>query len=200
MLDLNVTTWGKSTPVLNLLRDKLTDLEDLNEAIALDAEEMVRRWILAAAPSRHTVAAALGAAPTGYLSRAADNVTSQSTPKGAVVTVHGEIFKRWLGDVTVLPKRAKMLTMPVAAESFGKRAKDFQDLRIAKSKAGNLFLVRDKGRGKNKTVEPLFMLLRKATLPQDKGLLPGPKKSAEEAEKTARNYLARLIQRGAFKR
>jgi hypothetical protein len=199
-LSLTVTTWGKSTPVLKLLRDTLEDLEDLNEFIALESEEMIRLWILDAAEDRHDTAQNLGAEPTGYLSKAAEQTTSQSTPNGATVTVRVQIFNRGRGPVEVLPRRAKLLTVPMAAESYGKRARDFKDLRIAKSKKGTLFLVRDKGTGKNKTSEKLFKLIPKATLPQDAGLLPGPKRRAETAEKAARDYLAVRIQKGGFKR
>jgi len=199
-LALEVKTWGKTTPILKLLREELEDLEDLNEAIAFDSEEMVRLWILNAAETRHTSAEALGATPTGYLSRAAEQTTSQATSKGAEVTVRGEIFKRWRGPVTVTPKRARLLTVAINAEAYGKRARDFKNLKLVKGKSGSLALVKTTGRGKNKKIVPMFALLKKAVLPQDEGLLPGPKRRAETAEKTARDYLARLIQRGGFKR
>ena len=198
-IELGVATWGKSTPILKLLKQKLDDLTDLNESIALGTEEMIRLWIIDAAPSRHTVAQALGAEPTGYLTRAAEQTTSTFTDSTVTVTVKGEIFKRWKRDVEVLPRRAKMLTMPVNAEAYGRTAREFKDLRIAKSKKGTLFLVRDKGRGKNKTTEALFMLLPRATLPRDADLLPGPKRRAETAERVARDYIALVIQKGGLK-
>jgi hypothetical protein len=200
LINLKVTTWGKSTPILNLLIEELEDTSDLNEEVAIETQEMVRLWIIEAAADRHHTANDLGATPTGYLTKAAEETIATASSKGAVVTVKGQIFKRFFGAVQVLPRRARMLSIPVSAESYGKKTKDFGKMSIIKGKSGDLLLVRTTGRGKNKKVTPLFLLLRRVTLPQDKGLLPGPKRRAETAERAARDYLAKVIQAGGLKR
>ncbi len=200
LVQFKVTTWGKSTPILNLLLEKLEDPADLLEEVAIETQEMVRLWIIEAAADRHHTAQDLGAAPTGYLTAAAEDTTAVASSRGAVITVKGHIFKRYFGAVQVAPRRAKMLSIPVNAASYGKKTKDFGKMNIIKSKAGDLLLVKTTGRGKKKKITPLFLLLRKVTLPQDKGLLPGPKRRAQVAERAARDYLAAEIQKGGLKR
>lgn len=56
---------------------------------------------------------------------------------------------------TVRPKRAKMLAIPIAAESYGKRPRDFSGLAIMGS-GGRAVLGRDG--------VPLFVLVRSATI------------------------------------
>lgn len=180
----------KATPVLKLLKKNLDDRTELNAQLAETAKVNTRRWIRAAASSRHTMANELGATPTGYLEKRARDVDSESSKAVARVIVKGAIFARVSGPVTILPKRAKMLTIPIAKESYGKRASDFNNLFFKTSKkSGKSFLVRKVGR----RIQPLFMMVKSVTLPQDAGLLPGDKEYAQWSEATASKYIRDLL-------
>lgn len=180
----------KATPVLKLLKQNLDDRTELHAQLAETAKVNTRRWIRAAAASRHTMANELGATPTGYLEKRARDVDSESSKAVSRVIVKGAIFARVFGPVSVLPKRARMLTVPIAKESYGKRAADFDNLFFKTSKkSGKSFLARKVGR----RIQPLFMLLKSATLPQDVGLLPGDKEYAAWAEATATKYIRDLL-------
>jgi len=184
-LSLNVATGAEATPVLNALSGMLTNRTDLHDYLATDAEAMTRDWIREAAKSRHTTAEALGASPTNYLSQVADLVAGYGDESQATVDIFGAIFRRVEGPVTVRPKRAKYLTIPVDAESYGQRARDFSDLKFKVDKDGRKFLARVDGT----EIKPLFALVKKATLPQDAGLLPSLAHYEHTAESTARAYV-----------
>lgn len=183
----------RATPVLRQLKKALSDRRELNGRLAEAGKAFTRRWIRAAAPARHDTARALNATPTGYLTKRAADVDSASDNVGARVIVKGAIFKRVMGPVDVLPKRAKMLTIPVSRESFGKRARNFRNVFIWRSKKGGgnktPFLARKRGRG----IQLLFALVKKVTLPQDSGLLPTQKDYAKMSEGVAVDYAREIL-------
>ena len=184
----------KATPVLALLKKNLDDRTGLHQMLTETAKVNTRRWIRLAAQTRHSMANELGATPTGYLEKRARDVEGESTKATSRIIVKGAIFARVTGPVTILPKRAKMLTVPISKDSYGKRAADFDNLFFKFSKkTGKSFLVRKVGR----RIQPLFMLLKSATLPQDAGLLPGNKEYAQWSEAAAIKYLRDLLANGA---
>lgn len=183
---LNVSFRDKTTPFLKRLWRALDDRTELNAAIARRAAVETRRWIREAATVRHTTATALGATPTNYLTRRARDVQGVSDKRRATVVVKGAIFARVNGPVTVRPVRSKFLTIPIDKDSYGKRAREFEDLIFRRSKkTGARFLARKVGR----RLQPLFLLLKQVILPQDVGLLPGDREYAEWSEQTAREYV-----------
>ena len=65
---------------------------------------------------------------------------------------------------TIVPRKAKALTIPIAPEARGKRARDFPGIfRIGDI----LFIAKARGRGRGKHTEliPLFVLKRRVTIP-----------------------------------
>lgn len=187
----DVSFGGKLAPTLSKIKRRLKDRTALNAALATDAASKTRAWIRQAAESRHTTAQALGATPTGYLLKRARDVEARHDAKAADVIIKGAIFARTLRDVTITPRKAKYLTIPVHKEAYGKRARDFTDLIVKSSKkGGGKFLCR-KGRGKK--LVPLFMLVKSVTLPRDTGLLPTEKHFAKWAEAVAKQFLRDLL-------
>lgn len=186
-----VATVDKATPFLAKLKRRLKDRSGLHAALASDAAARTRRWIREAAQTRHVTAQALGATPTGYLGKRAREVEARHDAKNADVVIKGAIFARVFRDVLVLPRRAKMLTIPVHKDAYGKRARDFQNLILRRSKkTGAYFLCR---RGRGRSLVPLFMLAKRALLPQDAGLLPTSKHYARWAEAVARQFAKDML-------
>ena len=182
----DVSFGGKLAPTLSKVKRRLKDRTALHEALADDAATRTRRWIRDAASTRHETANALGASPTQYLSKRAAAVEARHDAKAAGVVIKGAIFARVLRDVVIVPKRARMLTIPVHRDSYGKRAGDFGKLVAKKAKDGKAtFLCRRKG-GR---LEALFMLVKSSVLPRDAGLLPSDKHYAKWAEAVAREWL-----------
>lgn len=187
----DVSFGGKLAPTLSKLKRRLKDRTDLNADLARESAAQTRRWIRTAAQTRHVTAQGLGAAPTQYLEKRARDVEARSDAKAADVLIKGAIFARVFREVLVLPRRAKMLTIPVHKDAYGKRARDFQNLvAIRSKKTGQTYLVR---RGRGKQVTPMFLLAKRALLPQDAGLLPTQKHYAKWSEAVARDWMQRLL-------
>lgn len=158
--------------------------------------ETVRRHVRRAAAGRHGTADRLGATPTNHLSRGARLTTATEEGVRAVVTVPIPGISRAFGAVTVRPRNAKALTLPVNAVAYGKRAPELAargwDLFTLPSRqgpgAGILF---GRKAGEARTVA-LYLLRSSATLPQDRGLMPSDDEMGEAIAYGVRMELERL--------
>jgi hypothetical protein len=183
--EIRTTAQGAGS-VLESLRGKLVDRTPLNKSIAAVCEILTRRHIAeVAAPSRHRTANALGATPTGYLREVAEATEGDYDANSAVVKMYGDILRRVLGDVVVLPVKGKFLTIPATAEAYGRRAGEIQGLAFGIVN-GRAALVREG--------QPIFWLVRRARLRQDDGLIPTDEQYANAAELGAREYLEQALQ------
>lgn len=73
--------------------------------------------------------------------------------------------------MTITPKRAKFLTIPLIPAAKGKRAGDFNDLfPMGLDKGGNGVLARDKGNGE---IEAVFALVKSVKIPERSFLRTG---------------------------
>lgn len=186
MLSVKISVNDSATPALAAVGDSLKDRRALNKSIAGSVEDITRAHIRIAAQTRHTTATRLGASPTNYLVNKADTVETRSDGAGVVMDVYGAIFKRVTGPVSVAPVNKKWLTIPAAAESYGRRAGEFGGLYFVKSGA-------DSARLQDKTGKVLFWLKKRVTLPQDRGLLPSDQQFTDAAELGARDFLKQQI-------
>jgi hypothetical protein len=138
--------------------------------------ETVRAHLIRAADSRHKTADKWGAPETNHLTRGARLVVADRN--AVVIPIPG--ITRAFGDLTIRPKNAKALTIPVHAAAYGVRAS-----RLAAegwtlfSRRGILF---GKQEGDPSPVA-LYLLRSSAKIPEDPGLLPD-----DEAMGTAIRY------------
>ena len=185
----------KGDSKLALLEEEMNfaDKVEFADAAAANLEELTRAHIATASQTRHKTAEKLGANPTGYLLNKASSVEAIGAPGRVLLSVSGEIFKRTFQPVKVSAVNAKMLTIPVAAESYGKRAGEFSNLFVFKSKTGkqSSFLAR-KVDGK---MQFLFLLKRSVVLPQDRGLLPSEAQVFQTVEQTADDQLKLMMRK-----
>lgn len=75
-------------------------------------------------------------------------------------------------DITIVPRRAKALTIPIHAAAYGKRAADIEGL--FKPKNQNILAVAMSGK-----LVPMFALCKRAFQRQDPTLLPSDNTFAE---------------------
>jgi hypothetical protein len=188
--------YGRDTNVAALL-DQLdfTSKAAFFDDLADDFEILTREHITRASTTRHKTAARLGAPVTGYLEKLAtsgESVRAQGSPGQVRITLQGEIFKRSFGAVTVTAKQASMLTIPWSAPAYGRRAREFSDLFVFKSKRGAAFLARRIDKSK---IEFLYLLKKSVTLPQDRGLLPSEEDFLAVVEKAAKKYVDAEVER-----
>lgn len=173
-----------------------SDKVEFFDGLADDFEILTRQHITKASRTRHKSAARLGANPTGYLEKIAtaqEGVKAEGTPGLITLRLQGEIFKRAFGQVTV-KKDSKPLTIPIAAESYGRRAKELGPMFRIKSRKGNVLLVQNDPEDKKK-LKLLYVLKDQVTLPQDRGLLPSDEQFLRAAEKAAIRHVKLTIQK-----
>lgn len=145
--------------------------------------ETVRRHIRRIAGTRHRTADRLGATPTNHLSRGARLVTAGEEGGKAVVTVPIPGIGRAFGPMTVRPRSAKALTIPISRVAYGMRAPELAargwNLFTLPSRQGpgaGILFGRKAGEA---SAVALYLLRQSATLPQDRELMPSDEAMGE---------------------
>lgn len=195
------------------LRKKL-GTEGAREVLDSIGREVARKLALRfnrISKTRHKTALRLGAKPTGILrfgesypyvsSGGAEIKAKRRGASSVVVDIIGIPFlSRAFGPVTVTPKRAHALTIPIHSQSYAKTADEMESegwtlFTIGRRKnrvwgytmkSGSGILFGKRGR---KGAIPLFRLARRAVLPKDPRLLP----SSEMVANWAAHALERSV-------
>lgn len=147
------------------------------------------------ADTRHGTAQRLGATPTNYIAQAADMAAGAGVvrpdPDGVSLSLRHPVIARAFRDITITAKGSGALTIPVAAIAYGRRAAQFPNLFIFRSKTtGNSFLAQRQAE-KGDMPLLLFLLVRSVTQHQDRSLMP----SADEINTAAATGLTGYIRR-----
>lgn len=187
---IKITATDTASPYLAGLLRRLKNRAALHGAIAEEAEDLFRRHIGGQARIRHRTAQALGADPTGELEKAAQSPEGTATDAGARITLRpGYLFARAFRDVEIKPTGGKKyLTIPVAAESYGRRASEFKSLRFYRPGNKNMMVASRPRPGS--AAETMFILVPRVRQKQDRSLLPSDKGILDAAEVAATKYLA----------
>lgn len=180
------------------LRTQLTDKTELHKSIGSYAEIPTRQHLTTLAGTRHATANRLGATPSDHLARAAKSVTSRGTDDAAFVSITSPGISRAFGDVTITAKSGKWLTIPAIAEAYNRRARTFNDLRVAFFGKGRMALVKaeqsslaDRKESGGRS-EVYYWLKKSVTQKQDRTLLPPDDDYASAAVQGIKAYLRML--------
>lgn len=73
----------------------------------------------------------LGGKRTNFWAQCARSTSFVLVPEGALVSINQIGFRQRLEGGTISPRNAKFLTIPAIAEAYGKRAREFNNLRFA---------------------------------------------------------------------
>ncbi len=164
--------------LLERLRGALTDKTALHKSIGSYAETLTRQHLTTLAGTRHKTADKLDATRSGHLTRAAESVISEGSQDAAIVTVVSPGISRAFGNLTITAKPGKWLTIPANAEAYNRRARTFNDLRIAFFGRGRMALVKaeqsslkDRKQSGGRS-EVYYWLKKSVTQKQDRTLLP----------------------------
>ena len=152
------------------------------------------------APTRHGTAERLGATPTGHLER---RTTFASDESSATVTIPIPGISRAFRSLVITPRKARSLTIPLNAISYGKRAGEVRRIgwtlfRPAakgshKNAQGGFSEYQDLLMGsKDGETMPLYLLRKRATQGQDRTLLP----SDAAISRTAADAMLAVIRKG----
>jgi hypothetical protein len=187
-----------ASPKLQTLIGGMTDRTRINKFIENRAVVTTRDYLVQLAQTRHATANRLGAEPTGHLSRAAESVSGTSDGNGATVDITSPGFGRVAGDITIVPKEGKYLTIPANAAAYGKRASEvaqaFGDLRpITFGKDGAHALVINRGTGKDRQTIVFYWLVESVLLKQDRTLLPSNEVYAQVLTDGAKDFFDALL-------
>lgn len=92
----------------------------------MEMEGAIKDHIGGLARTRHATANRLGATPTGHYREEAVNLTA-SDANSATVAVSIPGIARAYRDITIRPKRAKSLTIPIHAWAYGRTVREVRD-------------------------------------------------------------------------
>lgn len=140
-------------------------------AMAQGLYTLLRQHFHAESKQRHATAHRLGASPTGHLESV--TLSTQADASGGFVGIASPGIRRALGPLHIRPRNASALTIPIAAESYGKRAGQLArqgwDIFRGKTRVGRDILFGRNAAGK---VRMLYVLRASVLIPQDRSLLP----------------------------
>ena len=149
------------------LRDVLPSEQELAQAAGRGVSNAVKRHLV----ERDARGRSDGLPRTGYYGDAASGVTTEVSGNRAVVTIHKEgVALHYYGGV-VYPTDAKALAIPKSPATAGKRPAEADPDRtkfaLVWPKGKTTGTLRDK-----ETDEVVYLLVPKATIPEDKTILP----------------------------
>ena len=155
----------------------------LHHAAARSVSVLCRRHLRTIGQSRHATANRLGAAPTGHFEQT--GITLTAAPNDAHVRLTLPGLARAFRPLVIRPRRAKALTLPIAAEAYGKKVSELKRSGWALFQAKGVLM----GKSPAGSLRPLYALKTSVRLRQDRTLLPADERLAETARK---GYLRRL--------
>jgi hypothetical protein len=82
--------------------------------------------------------------------------------------------------MTIKPKRAQWLTIPLIPKAKGKSAREFGDLHFFKASEDVAFLYRKRGKGKKARRENVYILLKEVKIPERSFLRTGFDKNVDK--------------------
>jgi hypothetical protein len=163
---------GDTVKEVEALGERVRDTGEIHSAIAVATETALKKYGERTAPNEHKTATRLGARPTGHLSKAYRDIESQNDSTSARLLVpRASRLRAAFGGYTAKPGPGKQyLTIPVAAEAYGKRAGEIDGLvfmRVGPRKTPILARPNDDG-----TITTYYFLAREAVIPEDPNLIP----------------------------
>ena len=157
---------------------------------------LVRNHLSRIAPRHHISAHRLGATPTGHIEKGAraTHFTASSDSAEVIIPIAG--LSRAFRPLTITPRNAAALTLPVSSHSYGKR--------VGELRANGWNIFRPKGKdtlwGKLQDEDdavPLYVLKKRVQLKQDRSLLPSDAELGTTASKAMLDYIRRTTRRSA---
>lgn len=161
---------------------------------------LVRSHIRTIAAERHGTANRLGAKPTGHF-KASDVLPAKvnESDNSVTVTVTTPGIVRAVKDVTILPKEAKSLAIPLHASAYGIQPRELNDrgeydmFRLKKKgskEPGNILYRRD-----GDELIPMYLLVRRVFQKKDESLMPNQTQMMREAVNGAESAIKQILER-----
>lgn len=161
--------------------------------------------------AHHESSSALGAERSGFYERAANAVQApQLESDGVVISIEQQGLAQRIFGGDIEPVNAKFLTIPARAETYGHRAKEFENLRFILFPSGAGALVAADGggslrgaRGGRKALPSMdalgsdvyFWLVKQVHQEPDPTVLPSDEEILDPAIAAAQSYVERVWER-----
>lgn len=197
-MNIEIKLEGYAAEEMEAVSKALTNKAAIHDRMATDAEKFIKKWGAQESTQRnHRTANRLGAKPTGHLGQAYAGIESTSTASSASLLIpRASRLRAAFGRYVLTPTNSKYLTIPVAAEAYGKRAGEMDDLffmrvgpkktpvlarRVEGEKDLGLRARPNQRRGSRRftQAEIMYVLLRSVTIQEDKDLIPFAELEAE---------------------
>lgn len=197
-MNLRISIADTATPRLRSLMGALQGAgrRDLHAAMGVEVQNLTYQHVSTLAGSRHDTANRLGAAPSNHLAQAAEKIAAPTAlsadSNAATLTINHVGMIRALRDVTIVPREAKALAIPVNAIAYNRRpAQIWAELNLFIPKGKNVIAMSD---GKKITV--LYVLVRSVTQKQDRTLLPSDNEFSAAAAVGAKTFISDSLKKG----
>jgi len=196
---VRTTIVDNASPALQHAIASLTDRTQLHEEIGAAVQTLVSEYLIALETVRNDSANALGANKSNFLSKIGEDQTSFAADADkATVSIDNAAMGRAFHDIDIYPTGGrKFLTIPASAESYNKRALEFDDLvlifsHLTTGNKGPVALAKPTG-GKKERLTVLYWLVRAVHQVQDRSLLPSDEQITTSAITAIRGYIGRVL-------
>lgn len=191
-MSINIEITYDNADQLVFLTEALTNRAPLHERMTQDCLLFVKEFGAQKSTSEHRTATNLGARATGHLAQAYEGIEGESDESAMRLLVPRDTrLRAAFGAYTLKPKNSKYLTLPVAAESYGKRAGEFEELTFLRVGPRQTAILARKDEEGNLTT--MYLLVTSVNIPEDASLIPFDK-LYNEAGRAAENYLQEIIE------
>lgn len=162
----------------------------LNRKMGESVLELVKDHLAAMSVTRHKVADRLGAPHSKFFEDAPGRTVLEGVgEKGATVTIKNTPgLSRAFHDLVIRPKRARALTIPIHRVAVHKRVADLRREGHDVFRPRGTNVLAEPSAGKKDGLRPLYVLVRKAVVPQDEGLLPTKAQIRDRMEDVAEAF------------
>lgn len=172
---------------------KATESDDVRRVMGMAMYEVIRSHFadIAQDSLHHKTSQRLGASPTGVYEEARSRTDEPVVDaNGITVTIHQvAVAQRYYGG-PITPKNVNWLTIPARSETYGKRAREFDNLSFILFPSGIGALVDKSEKSKRDSV--YFWLVKHVDQPADPTVLPDEETIIDEAMKRAESYITRV--------
>lgn len=186
-MNVRIDVSGKLKDSVRALAERLEGAgrREMTQAMGVEVQEATRSHLMELAATRHATASRLGGTPTNHWAQAAEKVAAPAalTVAGdaAVLTINHPGIIRAFRDVTIVPRTARFLALPLNGLAYGHRPREFSEVQFA-------------GRGEEVRSDiPAYALVTQVHQPQDRSLLPSDEEWQDAAAHGAETYLAQAL-------
>lgn len=186
------------------------DQSKVNRRIAESIEVTTQRYLAEERGTQHETAVRLGADPRHFYAGLARFVSASSNEDGAELTMPRQGLSRAFFTYLLEPRHGpKLLTIPIKKESYGRRARAFkglkwrtfsdEDVADGKSDTAGLVLGKPAARAnKKKGIKggmfiALYRGAKRATIKQDRKILPSDQEWLKAADDGVAEYIDHLL-------